>query len=105
MVITILLPLDGERAPCRHHGAHKTMTCMSAARELCVRAMMELDQSCSVLREYGSEQSLLSKPDGSSTFVQGIYLRFVTDLFLYSERLVACQAKECPAVGLIHSYL
>uniref|UniRef100_A0A671RPH5 Exosome complex component RRP46 n=1 Tax=Sinocyclocheilus anshuiensis TaxID=1608454 RepID=A0A671RPH5_9TELE len=33
--------------------------------------MTELDQSCSVLREYGSEQSLLSKPDGSSTFVQG----------------------------------
>lgn len=44
---------------------------------------MELDQSCSVLREYGSEQSLLSRPDGSSTFVQGIYISFVTDLFLY----------------------
>lgn len=66
---------------------------------------MELDQSCSVLREYGSEQSLLSRPDGSSTFVQGIYISFVTDLFLYSARLVVCQAKECPAVGLINSYL
>lgn len=32
---------------------------------------MELDQSCPVLREYGNEQSLLSRPDGSSTFVQG----------------------------------
>jgi len=48
---------------------------------------MELDQSCSVLREYGSEQTLLSRPDGSSTFVQGICVSFVTDLFLYSERL------------------
>ncbi|XP_026143989.1 exosome complex component RRP46 isoform X2 [Carassius auratus] len=33
--------------------------------------MMELDRGCSNLREYGNEQSLLSKPDGSSTFVQG----------------------------------
>ncbi|XP_059362288.1 exosome complex component RRP46 [Carassius carassius] len=33
--------------------------------------MMELDRSCSNVREYGNEQSLLSKPDGSSTFVQG----------------------------------
>ncbi|XP_039539715.1 exosome complex component RRP46 [Pimephales promelas] len=44
---------------------------MRATSGLCVRTMMELDQSCSVLREYGSEQSLLSRPDGSSTFVQG----------------------------------
>ncbi|XP_055029979.2 exosome complex component RRP46 [Misgurnus anguillicaudatus] len=34
-------------------------------------SIMELEQSCPVLREYGSEQSLLSRPDGSSTFVQG----------------------------------
>ncbi|XP_050991750.1 exosome complex component RRP46 [Labeo rohita] len=47
------------------------MTHISATRGLCMRTMMDLDQSCSVLREYGSEQSLLSKPDGSSTFVQG----------------------------------
>ncbi|KTG36312.1 hypothetical protein cypCar_00010530 [Cyprinus carpio] len=47
------------------------MTLMSATKGLCARTMMELDQSYSVLREYGSEQSLLSKPDGSSTFVQG----------------------------------
>ncbi|XP_056622892.1 exosome complex component RRP46 [Triplophysa dalaica] len=32
---------------------------------------MEFDKSCPVLREYGNEQSLLSRPDGSSTFVQG----------------------------------
>jgi len=60
---------------------------VSATSGLCVRTMMELDQSCSVLREYGSEQTLLSRPDGSSTFVQGICVSFVTDLFLYSERL------------------
>uniref|UniRef100_A0A672SUX3 Exosome component 5 n=1 Tax=Sinocyclocheilus grahami TaxID=75366 RepID=A0A672SUX3_SINGR len=29
-----------------------------------MRTRMELDQSCSAFREYGSEQSLLSKPDG-----------------------------------------
>ncbi|KAI5629649.1 exosome complex component RRP46 [Silurus asotus] len=32
---------------------------------------MELDGSNPILREFGSEQSLLSKPDGSATFVQG----------------------------------
>ncbi|KTG41940.1 hypothetical protein cypCar_00023803, partial [Cyprinus carpio] len=44
---------------------------LSATRGVCMRTMMELHQSCSNLREYGSEQCLLSKPDGSSTFVQG----------------------------------
>ncbi|XP_056334430.1 exosome complex component RRP46 [Danio aesculapii] len=44
---------------------------MNATSRLCMRTEMELEQSCSVLREYGSEQSLLSRPDGSSTFVQG----------------------------------
>ncbi|KAF7699296.1 exosome complex component RRP46 [Silurus meridionalis] len=34
-------------------------------------AVMELDGSNPILREFGSEQSLLSKPDGSATFVQG----------------------------------
>ncbi|XP_026769787.3 exosome complex component RRP46 isoform X1 [Pangasianodon hypophthalmus] len=34
-------------------------------------AMMELEITSPVLREFGSEQSLLSKPDGSATFMQG----------------------------------
>ncbi|XP_072550739.1 exosome complex component RRP46 [Salminus brasiliensis] len=34
--------------------------------------MEEMEEGvCAVLREYGSEQNLLSKPDGSATFLQG----------------------------------
>ncbi|XP_076846102.1 exosome complex component RRP46 [Brachyhypopomus gauderio] len=32
---------------------------------------MDVNVGCAVLREFGSEQDLLSKPDGSATFVQG----------------------------------
>ncbi|KAL6478651.1 hypothetical protein MHYP_G00120840 [Metynnis hypsauchen] len=43
--------------------------CVTARRRCCSRVME--GGVGSVLREYGSEQNLLSKPDGSASFIQG----------------------------------